>query len=499
MVNNKQYVIMDEPFMEQDFLHIPLYGGKVLSYHKNLPAQVKMCDDKLQYCLLGYVYQVDPERATPMEELELIHKEADVHAAIESWAGSWLLIYKDRIYMDACGSLGCFYSQQGVISRSIHCINQALNRRDKSPRITHKFGLDYFPGPNTPYDDISRLLPSETLCFTDFTKGKRDMVPFVNMYNSDDERIEAFLTCFSTMLQYFVKDYDGRIYIPLTGGYDSRTLIALLEYCNVTNYKLFTMEHENLTEEDKELPPLIADKLQRPYEFIVRSSTVERKRYYEFDKHCGQMAVDEDRNFYAYRQYPETKEGYALLRANIWEIAWGKYYKKISSYGADISKFKKQYVNVRRRDDIRASIEKWFAHIQNNVQNIPFANRFYWEQRVGCWLSSVEQSLTIMDGVDSIPLCNCNRMLSILLDFDIEKRMNKEHQVMLIQKTCPELLDIPFMRGKTIKKPNMMEQEIQHLCKCFRCLDFMEAVKEERRHILQLLRKRKGKKNEKKD
>jgi len=498
MVNNKQYIIMDEPFHEQDFISVPLSNGKVLSYHNNLPVYIKMQKDKAKYCLLGYVYQVDAKRMSPTEELEKVHQEPEVHDVIESWAGSWLLIYENQIYMDACGTLGCYYSENGIISRSIHCINQALNRKDKNPRITHKFGLDYYPGPNTSYSDIKRLLPSQTLSVIDCRPGRREMVPFIHMYDNDEQRVEAFISCFHVMMDAIVKDYKGRIYVPLTGGYDSRTLIALLEYCGVTDYKLFTMEHDNITQDDKEVPPVLAEKLGRPYQYIRRDSSVDYKRYKLFDRHCGRMAVDEDRNFYAYHQYPEMEEGYALLRANIWEIAWGKYYKKISSYGPNISKFKNQYVNVRRRTDIRASLEKWFSHVEQDEQNILFANRFYWEQRVGCWLAGIEQSLTIMEGVDSIPLCNCNRMLSILLDFDIEKRMNKEHQVMIIRKTCPQLLEIPFVHGNVIKKNKRVTKELQYLRKCFMCLDFMEALKEERRHILQLLRKRKGKKNEKK-
>lgn len=493
MINNKQYIIMDRPFQQKDFVGVTLTSGKILSYHQNLPVQIKLQDDIAKYCLLGYAYQTDANRKTPIEELDQIANEQDIHDAIESWTGSWLLIYEDRLYMDACGTLGCFYTKEGIISRSIHCINQAMNRKDCNPRITHRFGLDYFPGPDTPYTDVKRLMPSQTLGIRDCSLGKRIMTPSVQGFDTDEQRIEALISAFSTMLTYIEKDYAGRIWVPLTGGYDSRTYVALLEYCNITNYTLFTMEHDNITEEDKEVPPQIAKLLGREYRYISRGLQCQRKRYREFDAHCGRMAIDEDRNFYAYGQYPELEGGYALLRANIWEIAWGKYYKTISSYGPELSKFKKKYVNVRRRKDIQDSLAKWFEYIKSDEQKLPFANRFYWEQRVGCWLSSVEQSLTIMDGVDSIPLCNCNRLLSILLDFDIEKRMNKEYQVMIIEKTCPELLDIPFLHGKQVKTKSRLSTELQYAGNCFRCLNFVEAVKEERRHLIQLLRTRKGK------
>lgn len=500
MINNKQYIIMDIPFQEPDFMHVSLIDGKVLSYHKNLPIQVKMQGSLVEYCILGHAYQVDEKRMCPMEELKHIQRVDDIANVIESWAGCWLLIYRNCIFMDACGILGCFYSESGVISRSVHCINQALKRKDVNPRIMHRFGLDYYPGPGTPYSDIKRLMPSQTLCITDCTLGKRLLVSFENMYDNDEHRLEALIQCFQTLLKNFVKEYKGRIIVPVTGGYDSRTLIALLEYCKVSEYQLFTMDHDNISIDDKELPSCIAEKVGRTYQYIERNGNPDKQRYREYDQHCGRMAIDEDRNFYAYHQYPESEEQTALLRANIWECAWGKYYKSISSYGANISKFKKKYVNIRRRQDIRNSLESWFKYVRNDNQNIEFANRFYWEQRVGCWLSSVEQSLTVMENIDSIPLCNCNRILSILLGFDIEIRKNKRHQVMIIKKTCPELLEIPFLQGKIAKKKeNVIVEELQYLHKCFACLSVLEAVKEERRHALQTLGKWKGKKHEKKN
>lgn len=490
---------MKTPFPEPEFNFGYLMNGRVLSYHKNLPFQAEMVDGVIKYCILGHAYQVDDKCDSPMEELKKVQTQEDIHKIIESWTGCWVLIYEEYIFMDACGLLGCFYSENGIISSSIHCINQVLKRKDRNPRIMHKFGLDYFPGPDTSYSDIKRLMPSQILNVINHSIGKRILVNTSLKYKNNDQRVNAIVSCFQNVLGQIVKEYGERIMVPLTGGYDSRTLVALLEYCNIKDYQLFTMEHDNITEQDKTLPPLIADKLQRPYQYIRRNRTSDRKRYREYNQHCAYMAADEDRNFYAYHQYPECEERTALLRANVWECAWGKYYKRISSFGDNISKFKKQYVNVRRRQDMRKSLEKWFANVRQDNQDIKFANRFYWEQRVGCWLSSVEQSLTIMECIDSIPLVNCNRILSILLDFDIETRKNKKHQVMIIEKACPELLEIPFLKEQAKRNHKKGTDEIQYLRKCLICLGFLETIKEERQHILKKLQKRKGSKNDKKN
>ena len=70
---------------------------------------------------------------------------------------------------------------------------------------------------------------------------------------------------------------------------------------------------------------------------------------------------------------------------------------------------------------------------------------------------------------------------------------------MIMKKACPELLEIPFLHGKAVNRKSPFLVEVEYLYHCFQCLDFLEAVKEERKRIIQVLRKNQVKKNEKKD
>ena len=40
MTFTKQFIIMDQPLDVQDFQHVTLSCGKILSYHKNLHIQI---------------------------------------------------------------------------------------------------------------------------------------------------------------------------------------------------------------------------------------------------------------------------------------------------------------------------------------------------------------------------------------------------------------------------------------------------------------------------
>lgn len=492
MIDNKQYIIMDFPFEQENFQSLKLMNGQFLSYHRNLPVHsVKNTSDTVRYCILGHAIQTDSARKSPIQELASVKDINAIHSVVETWAGRWLLIFENFLVPDACGILGCFYTDDNILSSSLHCINTALHRKNSNPRIRHGFGLDYYPGPDTPYPDTQRLMPSQIYNLTNHTTDKKIMITADVHYANDDERIQAILDYFSTLLCNLKAEYNGKWMVPLTGGYDSRTFLALLEY-NHMDYSLFTMEHDNISKKDICIPPLLAKQTGKEYHYIKRTGKPDRKRYQIYDTHCSKMAVDEDRNFYAYHQYPENKENTIILRANIWECAWGIYYDKIKDYGTDIRKYANKYPNIRRRQDMKNSLQKWLTHTKQDTQDIPLANRFYWEQRMGCWLSDVEQSLTIIDNMDSIPLCNCNRLISLLLDFDIKDRYHKQHMVKIIQKTCPELLEIPFEIKDSAKKSRnqKISAEIHYFHSCLSCLGLWEGVKEERRRLMKLRKKK---------
>lgn len=485
MIDNKQFVIMTDTFENENFKSIKLSSGKILSYHYNLPIQFEQDNNgAAKFCILGYAFQTDEHRGFPIDEIRAASENDDINNIVESWAGRWLLIYENTIYMDACGLLGCFYTSTGIISSSIHCLNTILKQKTISPRIKHRFGLDYFPGPDTPYPYIKRLMPSQTLNITDMTCGKRVLI-IPRTYENNDERIDDILQCTKTLFHNLQKQYDGKIMVPLTGGYDSRTLMALLEYSGI-DYSLFTLEHDNIDEDDILLPPLLAEIVNKNYTYTKREGSPSPQLYQEYDLHCAKMAIDEDRSFYAYGQYPGKTEKTAVLRAGIWECAWGKYYKRIHKCGTNISKYEDKYVNIRCRNDMRASLKKWLKHAKQDEQNIALPNRFYWEQRIGCWLSSVEQSLTIIDHMDSLQLCNCNRLLSILLSFDLETRRDKQHQLKIIEKACPRLLEIPFASPKKKSAPPTQKQklndEFTYLMSCIKYLDLKPGLKEAASH-----------------
>ncbi len=490
-MNQKQYIIMDHPYQEEGFHYLKLSCGQILSYHEQLKLLCHMDEQECaDYCLLGYAFCCNEMGMEAFDALKGVNEREQVIRVINNWSGRWLLIWHDEIFMDTCGLLGCYYTESGILSSGIHCVNTVLGRKDKDIRIRHKFGLDFYPGPNTGYADIRRLMPSQTYQIPQKKLGKRGLFQNIPEFADEKERIEIFVSEFAILLHNMYKFYDGKITLALTAGYDSRMVMALLEYAGVP-YATFTMDHSNISREDVEIPSQLAALTNCEYEFIPRSGKASRKRYKEFDRHCAYMAVDEDRNFYAYGQF-DRPEKTAVIRSGIFECAGAaKVFKNFEKW--DLKQYKKRFVNLRHRKDMSDSLNNWIAYMKEDEQSVQYVDRFYWEQRCGCWLSGVEQSLTVIENVDSFQIGNCSRLLSILMGFPSEERGTKEHQYKIIQKACPQLVSVPFGGGKGHPYHSVQEvkykKDMRYIYYCITCLDGKGKWKEAARGVKRLIKK----------
>lgn len=493
MTHTKQFIIMDAPFEKEGFLHIVLDCGKVLSYQRELHIQTGYTmENKVQFCLLGWAFQADKDRSDPVEEVRNLSEKQSLEELLDTWSGRWLLIYGQQIYMDACGLLGCFYTETGIVSSSLGCLDDALGRRYRNPRLSHGFGLDYYPGMDTVYADTRRLLPSQTYDFIQKKCGKRSLTSRHFQLQNDEQRIDAIIQCFETILHNLERTYPGKIMLPLTGGYDSRTMMALLEHSKI-QYSAFTMEHGNISSLDQEAPLKLVELTDREYQYIRREGKRNRKSLQEYDRHCSGMAMDEDRNFFAYDQYPHSEENIAILRAGVWESVYYTIYNWVDHAGFNVGKYKKKYINIRWRRDMQTSLEHYFSYVQENPQELKWPVRFYREQRVGCWLSSVEQSLTLISKMDSLQLCNCGCILGLLSEISPELLEGKKHEVKIIQKTCPKLLQVTLQNKENKFRKNssieMLKKDITYLKNCWNCLDGKGKIKEPLRFIKKKIRR----------
>lgn len=455
MVNDKQFVIAKKEFGFKNYKSMPLCDGYILSYHSDL--QIYLSKTTQQGLIIGLAWQCDACRKTPQEELERILSNnpevslSDIYEMEKTWCGRYVLIVKNTVFLDASGLLGIFFAKQ-ALSSSYSILCDTVGIHNKYPDKTFGVGMGYQPGMLTMHDSIQRMLPSQSYDYVSQKISYRKLYPAQgNLQSGSDQLMEKLVTYFKTSLINMRSTVEGDFWLSLTGGHDSRTLMALLEYADVA-YNCFTLDVENLTVADKEIPFRLAKLMQRKALFIKRNyKNFSLKRLKNYIKHSNGFAKDQDALSYSFGQYGKLLENsphVVVLRSSIWEIAI-KYYRKFEDEKGDLSLARIKKMHYILDADKRAidSILQYFDYIRKNEEDyLSESDRFFWEIREGCWLPSIEQSCDIMENITFLQPCNSRIFLELLFPLANNEKYpwEKGHQEKIIKRCCPDLLNVPF-------------------------------------------------------
>lgn len=321
------------------------------------------------------------------------------------------------------------------------------------PKIKHGMGFNYIPGPLTQYPSIRKVMASQVYDYLSGEIFERPLLPNgVREYT--EESTKEFSRYFIYSLQEMKKTLNTDVMIALTGGYDSRTLISLAEQSGI-DYECFTFTTEFMnTGGDVELPPQICKLLNRKHRIIgFDKSDFSKERKEKYLRHSSGMAQDGDLHHYTYGQWNRVADGrmgdVTVLYSGIWEIAieyFSTRTKGLKENPTCYNDIIKAFPDILFDETKNSAIKLWLANIEDSDYRsvMSDANRFYWEQRDGCWMSYIAQSFDMIDHVQMLQPCNCRLFISFLLGWPHDKRLGKEHQKEIIGYNMPELLNILF-------------------------------------------------------
>lgn len=442
MVFDRQFIISPNGFEQLDeWNSLNLFDGTVLAYSNKLHITAnKGCS----VVLLGHAWQTIPGLSSPEDIISNWDASTPletVYEAEQSWCGRYVIFFYGIILTDCCGTLGVFYSG-GMVSSSIAVMCLAQGLKVENPPIVFGRKPDFVPGPLTTYKNIMRLLPSQVYNLHTREALTRPLLPSgILSFFTAEERTASFIKHYTTSLRNMRYHFpNAKIWLALTGGVDSRTAMAMLE-ASMIDYATFTNWHPGISEADKDIPPRLANVMGKEYHFFNRGVFLQARQS-EYDTHTAGYAADQDRNFWAYQQYDRLKDDcneVVLLRNSVWECAIDYYGDKKDAF--DIERI---YPYAKNTPVFWNSLIAWSKMVETDTQNssiIPTV-RCYWDQRMGSWLSSIEQSFDLMDGITSIQITNCRLFLSILMGY--KDRHTKKHQMAIIRNIAPSLANIPY-------------------------------------------------------
>lgn len=454
-LHRRQFILGPDPFVPHDgWLTAPVAGVGYLSHSPDLLVQTVVDAESCEWYLLGFALEANERKPDPIVQISHA-RTSDVAHLYRSWAGRWLLIGNGTIHMDATGLAGCFYHQPGGrnddciwVSSSAALLGELL-RIDMTPERTliHGGGFDWFPPPRSRFPSIRRLIPSQILVLGDGSLMPRLLIPEKPLVDSDDDLLDAIQEYLISAMQRLARTTDS-LWLALTSGYDSRLLLATAVASGVP-VRTFTNQHSKLTRSDVLLPPLLAKAAglehHKPY-----GTPFSRDLEELYDQHTAGHAVGPDRMYLSHRYYNWTEPGDVILRGGVVPAGAGRYVSKFPSKGGAVPPDANVIVsgmmpgNGRAHPALVCAIEEWVDWVrQAPEEGLDWRERLYIEQRIGGWLSSIEQSLDLING-QTFHLPNSHQYLSYVTQISAIRRIGKRHQAELIRRMAPELSRFPF-------------------------------------------------------
>ena len=471
MVDDKQFIIIPSSQKDKNVLNVfpedrqrelVLPCGSMLVYERHLNV---CCNEDCTAVLIGNAWQAHPEKDCPENIIKTFSGKTtieDVYLEEKTWCGRYVLIVNDWLFLDFCGTLGIFYSDDMRLSSSYRILCEQIGTEAIYPDTLGAGLMNFVPGPLTPSGLVKRLMPSEIINVRTGEKRVRPLNPDgVWSAENNQERINELEKFFTCSLRNMAKHFPNSVFwLALTGGKDSRTLMALLESSGI-EYKAFTCWHEHISEEDLVLPPKLANAVGRPYKFIERrKDNYSPSRAEEYRRHTGGMADDADKPMYVYGQYQELDPQHqvVLLRSGIWEHSCYFFKKRFTQRAAMTMEknfdMARVFPSFSKHELYRQSLSQWQKLNESDSVNkgINIWDLLYVEQRLGAWLSSIEQGFDMMEGVVSVQCCNSRLFFSILTGFNDEDKYGKKHEMSIVRQLCPVLAKYRYANKLTLRK-----------------------------------------------
>lgn len=445
--HQRQFLISPLPVKAYpDWQFETVQGIGILSHCPKLPVQKVVSHDGREYCLIGTAVQTDASRKSPLEELK--NPPACIADLTHTWTGRWALIADGILLTDTAGILGCLYTDTpgGPLVSSSAALLRTHQTAIFDDRVLQLgVGLEWYVAPLTRYAGIHRLLPSQQLHLKSGEVNAKRLFKHVKLtYEEALVEVEETLVTAVTELAKTSQS----LWLPLTAGFDSRLILAAVLRAGV-KVQCYTSWFAEMSRADLTLPPKLAE-LAGLKHVLIRPEKHDAGKESTFVVHTSDGFADREKDLICCGQWDQFSETDTILRGagmevgcprasrshftapseNSWKVPPAE--QVLSEYGQEST------------GPLVHALNEWRAWTEKTSHpEIDWRDRFYIEQRLGVWASSIEQALDL-SATNRVYLSNSGRYMSSVLQIPEHIRQDSAHQVELIRRMAPGLLAYPI-------------------------------------------------------
>lgn len=393
--------------------------------------------------------------------LEQLRKIRDIESLIDKknyWSGRWVIFYDGHIFTDASANLNTFYTSAGekIVSSSLSLI-QSVNgnsidlQKDISFQIT-----GWHPVPGTRLSQVSSLLSYQYLTplgkAISYSKSSQS-----HQYSTLNELYGELIKSIKQFIELLAKEH--KLCLPLTGGIDSRTILAFLLASNL-NFEAYTSNYQKIKLHDTILPWLLSKKFKFKYSYLLPRFKSKSPQYSSnaelYSKHTLGNSIDKDNEFFAGDQYPKGPK--VMLRGAGWACFRGYYtndWAAADNSDLNLEQILKKFPAIEENNVLLNEIKEWLKQTISANLVWDWRMQFYIDQRLSAWDGAIEQSIDLTD-LHPVQIINSDYQLSLLWNIkQLENFSGRSNviQVKIINLVFPKLLHWKFNMFNGISNP----------------------------------------------
>ena len=377
---------------------------------------------------------------------------SDVHdIARLTLAGQFTVLSHNRISSDPGCLKPVFYHHDRRLASSSPRLLAELTGATLAPiEVLHGSRPDWLPGPCTRAAGVKRLLTSQRLSLADFQPFATFLVSNVSSPYPVSDIAGALRSIFRGF-----KERGDEVWVGLTGGYDSRALLAAA-IAGGANVVAFTFAGK-LVPDETEVTARIAAQAGVP-DRVIGPAPIDRDDLDYFVWQSIGQCAGLDSDLYACGLWNEIPAEALVIRGLGGEFGRQFYYGVLPDddwlTSADRSQL---YMRLAqpwmrgRQPGIQHAFEDWLDWVAATPFEFDPRDRLYLEQRIGAWGSSNEQALSATQRRRINPM-NADYIYARMNLIPAPTKSNNAWLKDIIGELAPQLLEVPFYSENYLRK-----------------------------------------------
>lgn len=424
-LHNRQFVVDRRAHaFGDDWRQIPLGEGVVLSHQTNL--EVRRVGATV---VIGTAFLTGPEDGADRRRM----------------AGRYVTIDWPFLDLDASSLLAIHYRPGSTLLSSSPALLAALGPDGEIGVELPRHGVNWVPGPLSMAAGARKLLPGQRF---DLRSGEAlDADPLPKLDINKDEAVETVAT---ELCAVVTEASDrGELQLALTAGLDSRTVLAALLASGVP-FRAYTQGPEG--HEDIATAAAISCKLGIEHVAILPEPPDPSVPATWRAHTLGSYNDADNNNLFPKKQYRFVGPDTLMLRGGCFEVGRRYFASKLDGLSFETA----TGMSILRRfraaqtPELASAFDRWLEGKRARPGRLDLIDSFYLEQRLGSWLSAIEQGMDMLPG-RSVQPANSPRIISALLSPDEATRRAGGIQRDVIRYLAPSLLQFPTNPGRRLR------------------------------------------------